>query len=202
MRTHPRTHPTSRLPVVALLALAACAGRQGDTDTCPAPAIGQTGNRVTTAGGGTGQTMTLESTSGPSTSAVALRAARDVIWREIPAVYEELGIPLTKADTVSFVVGNEGMKVTRRLKGVPLSRFLQCGGTPPGGANADTYEITLSVLSQLRPATGGDTQVVTTVDAAARPVAFNATSTVACSSTGALERRLHDRLTERVKTGS
>ncbi|MEJ7813183.1 MAG: hypothetical protein WKG32_22425 [Gemmatimonadaceae bacterium] len=192
----------SRLCMAALLALAACASRQEDTGAAPAPTIGQTGTRVTTAGGGSGQTMTLESTSGPSTSAVSLRAARDVIWREIPAVYEELGIPLTKVDAASFVVGNEGMKVTRRLKGVPLSRFLQCGGAAPGSANADTYEITLSVLSQLRPATEGETQVVTTVDAAARPVAFNATSTVACSSTGALERRLHDRLTERVKTGS
>ena len=187
--------------VATLLVLMACAGRQGGKNTSAAPAISQTSTRVSAPGATAGQTTTLEGTAAPSANTAVLRADRAAVWKELPAVYEEFGIPLTKVDAESYVIGNEGLKVSRRLKGVPLSRYLRCGDSQ-GMPNADTYDVLLAVVTQLRPTTDGGTQVATTVDAAARPTSFNTTNTVACASSGALERRLHDRLAARVKTGS
>ncbi len=189
----------SRTPVIAVLTLVACAGQQRGTTPSSTPTPAPTTPRVTPP---VGPTITLETTASNSRSTAMLRGFYpDQVWKQLPAVYEELGIPITRLDSAQHVIGNEGLKLRRRLKDVPLSRLLDCGGGM-GMSNADSYEVYLTVMTRLRPAADGGTQVETVVDASAKPVAFNTSASVACTSTGGLERRLHERLTERVKGGS
>jgi hypothetical protein len=82
----------------------------------------------------------------------------------------------------------------RRLGKASLSQFVDCGGNAGGAANADSYAVTMTVLSRVTPASGGTGSVVTTqLLASARPVTV-AGNTVQCASTGRLEQAINQRL--------
>ncbi|HEX8394684.1 MAG TPA: hypothetical protein VF665_20225 [Longimicrobium sp.] len=106
----------------------------------------------------------------------------------LPAVYEQLGIPsaaMLNQDDQLF--GRRYMRTRHSLGGVRMSRYLNCGSTFVAGP--DTYELTLTVMTTLRP-TGGGSMVRTWVDATGRDPAGSGTQPVQCSSTGLLEREI------------
>jgi hypothetical protein len=121
-------------------------------------------------------------------SVTTIHAPLDQVWRVLPAVYDSLAIPLTTLDAANHVIGNAGIKLRGRLGNIPLTRYLDCGDTQ-GTPSAETYEIHLSVFTQVQPGTSGTTTVATTVQARGRPVAFSG-EYVRCPSNGALELRL------------
>lgn len=119
-------------------------------------------------------------------------APLDEVWRILPAAYDSLAIPPTSLDAANHVVGNAGLKVRGRLGNVPLTRYLDCGDSQ-GAPSAETYEIHLSIFTQVQPGRSGTATVATTVQASGRPVAFSG-EYVRCASKGVLESRLVDRL--------
>ncbi len=56
------------------------------------------------------------------------------------------GVPLTVLDPVGRSIGNQSFRARRRLAGVPMQTYLDCGGSS-GQPNAETYDISLSLLS-------------------------------------------------------
>jgi hypothetical protein len=111
------------------------------------------------------------------------------VWDALPVVYESLGIPVTRLDATKHVVGNPGFKRRRQLGSVSLARYLDCG-RGQGGPSAETYEVHLTVLTEVQPAApAAGTTVATLVDAMAKPVTFSG-EYVRCSSSGALEARI------------
>jgi hypothetical protein len=133
-------------------------------------------------------TTTLTSVSSLQPGFVTLRYPMDVVWRALPIAYDSIGIPIGKMDTLTRVVGNEGFKLRRKLGGVSLTRYLDCGQAQ-GFRSAETYEINLAVITQLQPADAGFTTAATTVQASAKPVNF-AGEYAPCSSSGELEKRV------------
>jgi hypothetical protein len=119
------------------------------------------------------------------------------IWGVLPAVFEQLDIDVTIVDAGTGVMGNTGYRA-RRVEGERMSRWLDCGRGLLR-ANADEYEVTLSVIVQLLPSLEGATTVRTTVDAYARDRSLSAGS-VHCLSWGHLERRVGELVRERVET--
>jgi hypothetical protein len=117
-----------------------------------------------------------------------LQAPLDKVWDALPAAYASLSIPITVNEPANHVIGAERMRTHHYLGDVRLSKLLDCGETA-GGLNADTYEVNLSVLTQLQPTASGGTTVTTKVDAAAKP-ASTAGQYNSCVSTGQLETRL------------
>ena len=111
-----------------------------------------------------------------------------LVWGALRTAYDSLGIPLTRLDEANHVLGNEGMKVRRRLGKTSLTRLLDCGSAQ-AGPNAETYEVHISVLSLVTQNGTDQTQSMTKVEASARPVSF-AGDFVRCTSTGQLERSL------------
>ena len=146
---------------------------------------------TTRVSGATG-TTTLTSVTSLQPGFTTLEFPIDVVWRALPVAYDSIGIPVGKVDTLSHVVGNPGFKLRRRLGGVALTRYLDCGQAQ-GFRSAETYEINLAVLTQLQPSGTGTTTAATTVQASARPVNF-AGEYAACSSTGELEKRVGETL--------
>ena len=132
--------------------------------------------------------ITLVSALSPGVAQVA--APLDTVWRVMPAVYDSLGIAIDRLDHGQHVIGNPSFKARRRVGGVPLTRYFDCGRAQ-GGPSAETYELTMTVLSELQSGTPGLTTATTTVRATARPVSFVGEG-VACSSTGKLEERIGD----------
>lgn len=112
----------------------------------------------------------------------------DKVWAALPVAYDSLAIPLTVLDATNHVIGNEGLKLRRRLGRVRLSEFLNCGNGE-GGPSADSYDVNLSVVTKLQPNSNGGTTATITVDGVAKPAEFSG-DYIKCATTGALETRL------------
>lgn len=132
----------------------------------------------------------LSMTSAEPSAAHQLTFAPERVWLALPGVFDSLGIRVQTFDPAKRSIGNEGFVVRHRLKNVPLSRYLDCGGGQMG-ANADDYDVRLSMMAQVRPAEGGTTTIVTTVEAAAKPSSY-AQDYTRCTSKGALESKFID----------
>ncbi len=170
-----------RLAVLSLVALAACAS------SGPTPGSGSSGQTISIGAGGAGGTARLNTSVSAAVSSVPFPL--DDVWRFLPAAFDSLGIPKALIDPATHTLGNQGMKVRQRLGKTPLSRFIDCGSTQIG-PSADTYEVFLTVATQLQSA-GTGTTISTTVEAVAKPLNFNQEYS-RCSSRGVLESRIVD----------
>jgi hypothetical protein len=173
-----------------LLGLASCAS---SGTTIERPATTQT-VRVTGSAAGN---LSVGMSAATDAKTTTVPFAPDQVWRVLPGVFDSFAIPLSSVDDKSKVLGNTGFNIRRRLGSIPLPRLIDCG-TTQGGPSAETYDIRLSVLTQVRAADGGASSIVTTVEAMGRPVAFSG-EYVRCSSTGALETRIADAVTAQLK---
>jgi hypothetical protein len=118
---------------------------------------------------------------------VPVAAAPDKILAALNAAYGDLGIEIKLWDPPHGHVGNRNFTKMFRLAGAPLSQYLACGLTSSGDA-ADSYRITMSVVSQVEPAAGGST-VVTTLSAYAEDLASSKGS-ISCGTRGILEDKV------------
>jgi hypothetical protein len=173
-----------RLVPLVSLALAACAGKPGGATPAAEPGPMSSTTHVIGNGDVMGITTTSDSRGALKTVAVPIERA----WEALPATYAAVGVDYTTLDKRQWVIGNDGLKARRRLGGVPLTRLVNCGGTD-GNPNAATYEVTLSVFTQLIPAGAGETTVRTTVQGPAKSLSFT-TDAVNCASTRVLEDRI------------
>lgn len=178
--------PRFALPLLAWLA--ACASQ---TSSAPAPAT----QTVRVAGPGGAQKFETSTASLARRDTIWLDLDR--VWKVLPDVYNALNIPIDVFNAESNTMGNEGMKLYRRLGNVPLTRYLDCGRTQVD-QNADTYEVHMSVLTSLTKGPDGTTLVHTTLDASARPIQF-AGGHVRCTSKRALEARIAEVLKVRLE---
>ena len=128
----------------------------------------------------------------PVAGVSVLASGIDKAWLVLPAVYDSLGIPRSKVDRASYTIGNLGMQVRRRLGNVRLSKYLDCG-TAQQGPSADSYDVNLSVTTQLQAEPTGATRVTTTVAAMAKPIMLSGEYS-RCSSTGEIELQVHNLL--------
>ena len=115
---------------------------------------------VTTRIEGTVGATQLSRTNNVAASRVAIaRPVRDV-WEVMPDVYKELSIPVELLVPQEHRIGIEVLRVRRKLGDLSLHRVLDCGGTP-GAPNAETYEVTMVVLTQLSAPSAGETITTT-----------------------------------------
>jgi hypothetical protein len=176
-----------RLVPLALVALAVACASSGARQEPESP-----GRPIT-------QTVRIQGvgTLGTSPSAAtgwsgAVAYPIDRAWAVLPAVYDSLAIPITRRDAASRTVANDGFRTRQRLGRVALSRYLDCGNTQ-AGPSADSYEVFLTVATQLRPDDAGGTVATTTVTATAKSIQF-AQNVAQCTTKEELERRVHERL--------
>jgi hypothetical protein len=167
---------------VRLLLLAAVAGCASSGGENIPPGTTQT----TSVNTGTGQTIHVRSTPDrPSKVTVPLSVA--MAWKALPDIYKALGIPIAVLDSVQHQIGNTGLRARGRLGGVPMQRYFDCGSTQ-GGPNAETYELHISVLTDVDDTAEG-TVVTTAVQAAGKPITFSGDYS-RCSSTGSIETKI------------
>jgi hypothetical protein len=139
----------------------------------------------------------LTTVAAPTGLADTFEAPVELVWDAMPAVYGALGIDFTTLDQKNRVIGNPELRVRHRLGKVPLSRYVACGGNGSQD-NADSYEVKLTITTQLTPAVGQTgTTVATVVQATARSLLFNS-GDVSCASTQQLEHRITEVLRERL----
>lgn len=138
-------------------------------------------------------------TLAPSTYTVEsdLGASSDDVWEAAMAAYEELGIEVTYSRP-GQEVGNRQLRVRRRLAGDRLSKYLRCGVDATGRPMADSYIVTLNVVSDVTGVTDLQSRLGTTVSASALKPGGTSTAPVLCTSKGLLEERIAELVAQRV----
>lgn len=177
-----------RSVLLSCMALVGCAS----ANSSAAPVAVETIRVPTATPGGT---ASLTTTTVANVATVPLPLGR--VWPVMGSVFDSLAIPLNTVDPTSHTIGNGDLKVRRRLGAESLRTYLNCGNTQ-GTPNSETFDIRLSVISQLTPDGPGGTTITTTVQAMARPVSVSG-EYIRCSSTGALENRLGDIVAARLR---
>jgi hypothetical protein len=124
-----------------------------------------------------------------NTKTATVHVAPDSVLLALRAAYAGLGIEPSFWDPDHGMVGNRQFVRTRRMAGAPMSTFISCGNTLTGDA-ADSYRITMSLVSQVTPV-GDSSKIDTQLVASASDMASNK-GTVPCETAGSLEARLHD----------
>ena len=126
-----------------------------------------------------------------SMSAV-IGAPIQAVWRSLPVAFDSVGVPLSLIDPKTHVMGNEGFKIRQKLGKERLSNYFECGTTQVG-PNADSYELLVTVVSNLEPLKGDSlrTRVTITASSAAKPLQFRQDYS-RCSTKLVLERRMLD----------
>lgn len=137
------------------------------------------------------------------TAETSLDVPLDNAWARVTRAYDVLRIPVTDNDPVHHLVGARRALTRDRLAGARMSHWFSCGETAIGTPRADSYAVYVTALTQLVPATGGNTGYVarTAVSAFATPVDASSNS-VQCTSTGALEQKLSDEFTRGLMPGT
>ena len=184
---------------LSVAVLVGCASANQGSDQPPPPAPGREVVRISTtgaAGMGTSGTSSVELSSTPNVGVVTLAAPMDKVWTELVAVYGALGIDVSIADRASRTIGNPSLKVRRRLGSTVLTKYIDCGSTQ-GAPSAESYEVLLSIHSQLQSPTPNNTTVTTTFQSMGRPVSVSGEYRT-CTSTGALEKSIGDLLRTRL----
>jgi hypothetical protein len=117
----------------------------------------------------------------------------DQVWFALARAYEDLAIPIVTVNRTARILGNEHFLARGNVARVPMTELLDCG-FGMSGPMAAVYRITFDIHSQIRPAEGGQVEVQTLILATATPVEGTTNNPLPCTTTGALESLIVDRL--------
>lgn len=109
-------------------------------------------------------------------------------WGALLQTYAGFGVPLQGADAAHYMIATQYVHAHSSFAGERMSRWIECGSTMTGDI-ATNYEITLRFGTLLDTSIVGRTIVRTAVTASAI-ASGSGTTSVDCSSRGALEKRI------------
>lgn len=117
-----------------------------------------------------------------------ITASPDSTFAALQAAYQDLGIEIKMIDPATRQIGNRRFTKMYDIAGVRLSKYVGCGSSETG-PTADSYRITMSILSRVTPTPDGsriDTQVTATAQDPG-----TSKGSLSCTSLGGLEQRIH-----------
>lgn len=129
--------------------------------------------------------------------AFPMTGARDSIYLAFEKVFAELRIPVLARNQSAGLLHNLNADVSRRLGGEAMSRYLDCGRGFSGN-NADFYKLTLAISAWVEPATGAPERIQVAIAASGRDPAGSRSYYSPCTSRGALEKRIAERVRQLV----
>src|SRR5690606_13766211 len=141
-RTPATSHPNGAhmmkrfAAAVTIVTLSACA-------TSNPNEAGTTTERVSMSEGGA-QVFDVDISRDDAAQTTRFDASPDAIWRMLPEVYAELGLPTPAVDASTKTVAVQEHAVMRRIGDERMSRLLDCG-RDMAGDHADTHRIRLDV---------------------------------------------------------
>jgi hypothetical protein len=139
----------------------------------------------------TGGNIALRQTAEHVGISTDLRIPPDSAYLLLQAVYADLQLAVRRADATTRVVAVSAVKIRRRLGGVALTRYLDCGWKD-NLPNAETYDIELSMTSHVAANPDNTSRVTTRVQAVASDPLHGAANVTSCTTLGALETRIAD----------
>lgn len=120
-----------------------------------------------------------------------VRAAPDVVYRAVMDAYRNLGIPAGNTSGEQGIVGSEKFERMRSLAGAPMSMSFNCGDGAVG-PNADSYKLTIAIVSWVKPSTKypGETTFGIATVASGQAMEGVRMNPKECSSTGRVEEKI------------
>jgi hypothetical protein len=159
----------------------ACAG------SAPTPGAAPVEQHVIVPGAGSAA-FNVVASSGISSREFA--APLDKVWKVMPMVFDSLSVPISLLDPGRHTIGNRGFKVRGKLGKVGLARYIDCGTTQIG-PNAESYDVTLTLITTLAATAGGATSMTINFEASAKPLQFSQ-EPFRCSTKGNIEQRVNE----------
>jgi hypothetical protein len=136
-------------------------------------------------------TMNVNTTNEYTAIATPLPIGPDSAFQVLSRVYAMLEIPVVPVAT-KRAVGNDEIKVRRRIAGMPMQNAVDCGDKM-GLQNAETWDIHMNLLSYIQPGTtSGTSQLFTRMQALGNPTDVSNRDLSPCSSKGELEKKISD----------
>ena len=128
----------------------------------------------------------------------AMSVPVEQVWAALPEAYAALKLVVTTRLDAERTLGAQNVRVRYELGGQRLSRYVSCGTGLVSGDAADSYEVTLDVVSVVAAASEGGTSLQSSLRAVARPLQTSG-DPVQCATTGRLEQRIALLVADRVQ---
>ena len=171
-----------KLCAALAIALSACAPATSSPSS--SGPVRQT-TSVTTGGGGN---IDLVSYADDRPSSHVLQATPEQVWAVLPSVYDQLKVKPETVDASARLIGNRRIVANGKIAGSRASDFLECG-TSVGGPIADSYQINLSLTTEVALGQAGMSELRTSVQGTATQRGVSG-APVRCATTGRLEQRI------------
>ena len=183
---------------VSCVLLTACASGSGGSTSDPGTTVAPMTETVRITGSGQpGGTIEMGMTVTPAGAwETSISDTPEAVWSALPAAYESLGIAVTLRDPSTKSIGNLGLRARRRIGNTAASQYFDCGNTQ-GAPSADTYDMYVTVRTQVIKGNGAGSTISSTAEAQAKPVAFSG-DYVHCGSSGVLEKKIADAVRARL----
>lgn len=170
--------------VAPLLLAAACAST--GSSSAPATTTIQTTMPII---GGNAQDNNLRTTTTTITATtVRYPYTAEQVFGVLASVYEDLKIPVTTMVSKDHIIGNLDFRGRRAIGSLVMRRLLDCGGTT-GEPNADSFDMFMSISSEVKAEGAHESVLATVFQASGRPIAFSGND-VRCTSTGEIETKI------------
>lgn len=179
----------SPLAIIPVLWLCACTKGSPGPDVGAAPVTTHVTFGSLSSGNTYGSGMSLGQTAETVGVSTTIAFPADQVYKALVAVYKDLQVPLSDANPSTRILGNQSLKIRRRLGGVPMQTYLDCGGQP-GQPNAETFDLDLNLLSFVTPGTDGGSTMTTRLSGLGSDPNHGSGNQMRCSSTGELESRI------------
>jgi hypothetical protein len=122
-------------------------------------------------------------------TAVRVSGAPGEVFTALQHALDSLGVAATVRDSAAGVVGNLGLKLTRRFANKSMSTWVDCG-IGHTGPTANAYRVNMAIMAGVAPAKDGGSNLRVAVAAGAQALSGALGDPIACESTGAIERRM------------
>ncbi len=112
------------------------------------------------------------------------------VFRKAGEAYKALKIPTNFADSSAGQFGNSGFIQNGSLAGRRMSSWIRCGEGITG-PNADSWRVSIAILSGVERVAKDTTRIRTLVVASARNMAGGSSAPILCSTSGQLEEAIN-----------
>ena len=189
-----RANRTTCLPRLLLPALVSACSSAGShpPDVASTPMATQIG---LSSGGSVPLRQTVERVA----LSTDLQLRPDSVFGLLRGAYLGLGLA-PESDRKAMTVVVSSARIRRHLAGVPLQQYLDCG-SKDNLPNAETYQIELTLISQVSMLTDSTSRISTRVDAIASNPLHGADNRTQCTTLGALEKRIGDAVRKQAGSG-
>jgi hypothetical protein len=126
-----------------------------------------------------------------------LVASVDSVMKAVDLSYRFLKIPITHSDPATGEQGNKNFVVSRTLDKRAISDYLNCGDDPFRGPNANSWPVTISIVTRARAVEAGKTALSTDLSGITHKPSNS--GAIYCASTGYLEQHIAEMVRSRIQ---